>query len=165
MTKPDTLYHASTNREIQLLEPREDGARFPGEGPLVFATPYKHVAAMFLPPKNGGSVEISIFDEKPVIVICSNPNSFCRLDGGGAIYELPTDTFTSDASIGMRETEWTSLLPVKPLSKTVYETSLDAMNETGVAVYFVDTKTFANIQNSGNHGFAIISSLIPFVKK
>jgi hypothetical protein len=36
--KPQYLYHASSNKDIKIFEPRAESARHPKEGPKVFAT-------------------------------------------------------------------------------------------------------------------------------
>ncbi len=52
MNKPDILYHASGNNNLVQLDPRTDEERLAHYGaPLLFATPHKPLAAMFLAPK------------------------------------------------------------------------------------------------------------------
>lgn len=46
--KPAALYHASGNRDIEEFEPRNRHTRDRSEGPVVFGTPDKAVASMFL---------------------------------------------------------------------------------------------------------------------
>lgn len=158
-----TLYHASANPDITEFEPREESSRYPGEGPLVFATPDKRVAAMFLAPKDGGLAEISKFDEDAVLVIQNSADNFIAHDKGGAIYVLPSDTFTTDNSIGMQETEWVSKEAVKPISKEIYTTSIDAMRSMGVKLYFVDARIMNMVRNSSDHGMALLRSLPPYL--
>ncbi len=159
---PLVLYHASNDPNFSQLEPREESSRFSNEGPLVFATPDKAVAAMFLAPKDGGSVEISKFNDQSVIIINNKIENFKKKDRGGAIYTLPSETFTTDSTTGMKETEWVSKVPVKILSKEMYKTSLEAMKQLGVRVYFVNDKTFKSIQSSDDHGWEILSKLKPY---
>lgn len=162
MDKPDFLYHASPHRNIQLFEPRNDTPRFPGEPPLVFATGDKRIAAMFLAPKSSGSVEVTKFGDDAIIIISNTVEDFIAHDTGGAIYHLPADTFTTDPEIGMGEQEWVSSLPVAPIGKELYGTSLGAMLSVGVKVYFVTDEVLESIKSAEDHGFEIISSLHPY---
>jgi len=162
MKKPPVLYHSSANPDIDVFEPRNDTPRHPTEGPLVFATPHKAVAAMFLAPKDGGSVEIGVYGDRYIIIVNNTAERLKNKDKGGAIYELPSDTFPTSHSIGMQQSEWVSEAPVKPLKKEIYSSSLDAMANLGVEIFFVDHPTFKSILTSSDHGFNIINQLEPF---
>lgn len=163
MNRPIILYHASTSANIELFEPREESPRYPGEGPLVFATPDKRVAAMFLAPKDGGSAEICKFNDEVIVVVQNSADDFIAHDKGGAIYALPADTFTTDASVGMSETEWVSNQPVKPIAKELFNTSIDAMKLMGVKLYFVDERTMTEIRESKDHGLSLLRSLSAYI--
>src|SRR5215471_9784345 len=138
MTEPSALYHASTNTNIAEFVPRSDSVRDPDEGPRVFATPDKRVAAMFMVPIESSKVEISKFGDEAIIVINGTVEEFKAQDKGGAIYTLPSDTLTTDPHKGMKETEWVSAVPVKPIAKEIYPSALQAMLDFGVRVIFVD---------------------------
>jgi len=163
--KPEMLYHASTNKDIKLFEPRDVSVRTPDEGKLVFATPDQRVAAMFLVPSEIGPSEIGVHGDRAIIVINGTVEKFKAKDKGGAIYVLPSDTFSTDPKLGMGEMEWTSKLPVKPLSKNIYASALRALQEFGAEVYLVDSATFRAIQESEDQGWDIINSLRPYSGK
>lgn len=145
MRKPDILYHASHNTDIDELEPRNHSPRFEGEQDLVFATEHIALAAMFLSPK-GIPTEVSVFGDRYVIFINSSESEYKMADKGGAIYSLPSTTFETDMTIGMGENEWVSKVSVKPLSKIVFDSSIEAMNKHGVECYFVSDDTMKVIR-------------------
>lgn len=155
MQKPAHLFHASTNTEITVLEPRNEYPRYSGETPLVFATPHKALAAMFLCPSNIG-VEIGVYDARYVIFINSTRAEYERVDLGGAIYSLPVDTFETDTVHGMGELEWYSTSPVSPLEKTVYKTSIEAMEKFNVEYCFVDDPTFQKIKHDPGRALQLV---------
>lgn len=160
--KPEVLYHASTHKDITLFEPRDESVRAPGEGKLVFATPDQRVATMFLVPSEVGPSEIGMYGNRAISIINSTVEKFKAKDEGGAVYVLPSATFTTNPKLGMGKIEWTSKVAVKPLSKKLYTSALQAMQESGVEIYFVDDVTFRAIQASEDQGWSIISSLRPY---
>ncbi len=157
MKKPKVLYHASLNRNIEVFEPRAEHVRDINEGRVVFATPNKAYASCFIVENDGSWVQISGFNDVRVVII-SSESRFRKQDRGGAIYELPVDTFVHEIRGGAKD-EWTSRVPVKPISKTVYDSGLKAMLELSVQVYFVDKKTFKSIYNAKDHGISILRTL------
>lgn len=159
---PKVLYHASTNTNIKVFEPRDESVRTPGEGKLVFATPDPRVAAMFLVPEEVGPSEIGVYDGRAIIIINATDYAFKSKDKGGAIYTLPSTTFTADPKLGMGTMEWTSKVAVKPTSKKVYSSALQALEEFSVEIYLVGNTTFHDIQSSKDYGWTIINSLHPY---
>ena len=163
--KPEVLYHASSSKDIEEFEPREESVRDPNEGPVVFATPDMAYASCFIVPSNDNWSQKSIFrtqsGETTHVVIISDKERFQELDKGGAIYSLPSDKFETDLEKNMKDREWVSKEPIKPSGKIEYKTGLQAMLENGVQVYFVDRDTFEKIQKSDDHGFEIIKTLKP----
>lgn len=145
MEKPKKLYHASPDINVEEFEPRNNSPRYNGETNLVFATPHEALAAMFLAPRDI-SIEIGIYGHKYVIFIEADEPTFIRKDKGGAIYTLPSQSFKTDTVHGMKEIEWYSEIPVNPLSKIVYKTSIEAMDKFGVKRYFVDSQTMKKIR-------------------
>ena len=105
MDKPQHLYHASPIKNIKEFEPRNEVPRYDGEANLVFATPKEALAAMFLAPRDF-SIEIAMYDSKYVIFIEADEEAYDQKDTGGAIYELPTESFETDAQHGMGAVEW-----------------------------------------------------------
>lgn len=135
MVKPKFLYHASSNRNVEILEPRAESIRDPNEGPVVFATPNKTYASMFLVPSDDSWTSKGQFNEQYYHAI-SDEKRYKKLDKGGAIYTLKPDTFETDLTKSMKQREWMSKKSVKPVKKEVYESGLEAMKQLGVRVIF-----------------------------
>lgn len=162
---PKVLYHSSPNLEIKIFEPRREKVRDPEEGPVVFATPDKALAAAFLVRTDGSWVKIGRFSDNnkqtPWHLVTKNKRRFRKLDVGGAIYHLPPKGFSSDPTKGMGDMEWTNTKKVRPIKKEVYTSGEQAMKELGVNLYFVNRRTFRAINKSKDHGRKIILSLSP----
>ena len=155
--KPGVLYHASQNRQIEIFEPKAQSVRDPQEGPVVFATPHKEVAICFMTPYE---FQHGSFNRgESWFMVIPNREGYLAKDKGGAIYSLPPDTFKTDPQKGLKENEWTSKTSVKPLGKEKYGSTLQAMLDYGIQVYFVDEQTYKEIESSDDHGFKVISSL------
>ncbi len=165
IAKPAKLYHASWNKAIREFEPRNEKVRDPLEGPVVFATPDKAYAACFLVPTDDGWVKIGRYSSDgipgPWKVVVSDEQRFKELNKGGAIYHLPSQSFQFHPERNMGETEWTSTQPVEPSNQEDYDSSLQAMQQHGVDVFFVDKATFEAINRSYDQGKSIIDSLAP----
>lgn len=138
------LYHASQNKNLTAAEPKRTLSKDIYIGDFVFATTDKFLATMYLATK-GYATLLGSQDEQPNIVICADANDYLTHDQGGAIYELPSDSFTESPQKELSDYELVSLIPVKPLNKTVYDKSLDAMQDSGIVVRFVDKQTFDNL--------------------
>lgn len=146
MNRPPKLFHASPLTDITEFEPRNEYPRYDGEGALVFATPHPEVAAMFLSPRDI-QTEIAVYGDRYVIFINTDEETYRKQDHGGAIYSLPVETFNTDTEHGMGDTEWYSDMPVKPIEKTIYVSSIEAMDEFNVERFYVDTVTFEKIKS------------------
>lgn len=157
MKKPDVLYHASPNRNIEIFKPRNESVRDANEGPVVFATSQKDYASCFIMATDDSWTQISKFNSVRVVVV-SDRTRFEMQDKGGAIYELPSNTFIYDIR-GSAKDEWTSRESVKPIGKIVFDSGLEAMLKYGVQVYFVDKTTFKKITNAEDHGISILQIL------
>lgn len=158
--RPRFVYHSSSNPDIEELTPRRESIRDPQEGPVIFATPDKALATTFLIEKASDRwVNISYYGNILVVVICKEKEEFVKKDRGGTLYTLPSDNFDFDLNRGMKEKEWTSRISVKPVDKVTYESALNTMIENGVQVYFVDKKTFKEINEAEDHGKNIIAQL------
>lgn len=153
--KPAALYHGSPRKDLTLLEPREESPGHKLPGTYVFATQHKELAAMFLAPKVA-PMQISKFDETYLLVANCTEQAFRAADQGGAIYVIPADTFQKGDS-DMPKVEWFSLETVHPSSKELFTSSLDAMQQYGVKVYFADDVTYAAIQHAEDHGWQLLS--------
>jgi hypothetical protein len=155
MNRPTKLFHASPLTDILEFEPRNEYPRYTGEANLVFATRHEELAAMFLSPRNINT-EIGIYDNEYIIFINADEATYAEQDQGGAIYSLPVETFETDTDNGMREDEWYSKSPVKPINKTVYKTSIEAMKMFNVKRYFVDDDTFQKIRSDPANALKLI---------
>lgn len=145
MEKPLFLYHGSQNKNIRLFEPRAESIRDPTEGNVVFATPHIEYASMFIVSTSDSWTSQGRFNELWYIAI-SDKNRFLESDNGGAIYSLPSETFETDFSKGMKSSEWISKTPVKPVSKTEYAKGLEAMLAHNINIFFVDDAMFTEFR-------------------
>lgn len=155
MEKPTTLYHGSSNKEIERLEPSSKKVRDRAEGPKVFATPDKRMASVFMIGVDDSWGNSGQHNGTPFMVI-SDRERFESLDKGGAIYHLPGDTFTSDPEKGLGDLEWASSESVQPVHREDHESALEAMLNHGVQVYFVDKDTYHSFQTDHDHGLSIL---------
>lgn len=155
--KPKILYHSSRVSGIKEFVPNRGNYRDEDEGAVIFSTPNKALASAFLVESHGDYwMQIGFYGDIPVVIINADREEFIKKDKGGVIYAFPSDTFNYDPDKGMGDKEWTSRESVKPLSEVRYLSALDAMIENGVQVYFVDKKTFDDINNSDNQGYNIL---------
>ncbi len=155
--KPPFLYHGSPHKDIEAVEPRKEKHRDPEEGELVFATQDLAIATIFMTKDSRGS---GAFGEVPYVYIIGPRERFIENDNGGHIYVLPSDTFACDPNNkGLGVYEWTSKEKVKPVRKIEYPSTLNAMLENGVQVYFIDEETRRKIEASKDHGLSIYREL------
>jgi len=161
--KPQVLYHASPNQDIEVFEPRRERFRDANEGPVVFATPDKAYATMFLVKSNDSWVVQGRFSEAgingPWHIIISDRERFEQADIGGSIYEFDPGGFEYEPDKNMGSTEWTSKESVTPYRKVDYPSVLQAMIKAGVQVYLVDQHILDQIKSSSDDGYEIIQSL------
>lgn len=158
--KPAVLYHA-TNKEEEIteFEPRRESVRDPKEGPVIFATQDKAYALQFLVEGDNKTSIRGYYNNIPTVVICARREDFEKQDRGGSVYVLPSDAFDFDPSQSMKEREWTSRKPVKPISREQYSSTIGALIEHGVQVYFVDQETFAAMRSQKTVGFETLLTL------
>lgn len=156
--KPEILYHASVNKNLEVLEPRAETVRDKKEGPVVFASPDKAGVTIFLVPSNDSWTRKGRFGGIHYHII-SDRLRYEKADKGGAIYYLNSDTFELDETRGGAKNEWTSKVAVRPIKREKYESGLQAQFENGVQVFFVDKDTFEKIDKSDDYGNSIIRSL------
>lgn len=159
------LYHASQQRDIEQFEPRQESVRDPEEGAVVFATPDKGYASMFLVRASDSWTRRGKFDrDGPWHMIISDQQRFRERDEGGTLYRLPSSSFISDPGKNMSKTEWVSRESVRPIDGEQYDSGLQAMLDNGVNVYFVDQATFDAIRQSEDHGHEVLQGLTPYQK-
>ncbi len=158
--KPEMLYVSAQTKGIKEIIPMSGRHRGGNEGPIIFSTPDKGLASIFLVEGHNDSwMEIGTFGGVPYTVICMKKEDFIKRDSGGSIYEVSSDTFDFNPNLGMGEKEWTSNTPVRPNNETEFPSALDAMINNGAYVFFVDQETFKEIQKADDHGFEILSSM------
>ena len=146
------------------MKPRRESFRDENEGPIVFASPDMSYASCFLVNTSESWVKISRWSDDPKkrgpwYFICSDKERFKSEDKGGVIYVLPSEGFIADPDKGTGLAEWISKESVIPITKTVYESALEAMIANGVQVVFVDDEAMKNIEESDDHGWEIVSKL------
>ncbi|SRR5260221_925246 len=149
MKRPKYLYHASENKDIEILEPRMQSVRDSEEGPVVFSTQDKALATCFIVNTNDTWANMGRVNNI-IYFVCSDENRFRKLDKGGAIYTLQSRGFKVDLNKGMGLDEWVSKTSTRPVEKIEYESGLEAMMENGVKVFFVDLRKFNKFMNSYN---------------
>ncbi|CAN5625949.1 hypothetical protein BH23PAT2_BH23PAT2_02560 [soil metagenome] len=154
------LYHASTNKDLTSLEPKRTLSRDVYIGDYVFATSDYRLAAMYLVTR-GRPILLNVKESIPRIVICSNAKEYIESDTGGAIYTLPGETFHKTPQEGLEDSELVSEVAVKTVSKKVYETSLAALKEAGVEIYFVGEEQFDGILSNKNEA-EIVTRFSPY---
>lgn len=161
--KPSVLYHSSPDRNIEVFEPRALSVRDPLEGPVVFATPDKAYASMFIVPASDSWTTRGRFVDESGRgdwhMVIADKQRFIETDKGGEIYELPAEGFVTDPDRSLHGVEWVSRSKVKPIGRQEYQSGLQAMQDLGVRVYFVNAEVLKAIRESADHGKAIIDSL------
>lgn len=155
-----TLYHASPHKNLTIIKPQHTKSKDTYIGDFVFATLDRRLAAMYLATKGKGKL-LDVEANKPKVIICSTFKDYLKNDKGGAIYTLPSKTFSNSPQTELMDSEIASKVAVKPLSKKVYDSSIKAMEEEGIEVYFVSKKTFDEMLKPKRYK-EIISSLTPF---
>lgn len=144
-TKPKILYHASPNKNLLTIEPRNKNVRDKSEGPVVFATHNEVCASLFLVDTNDSWTSKGRVNGVYYQII-SDRKRFEEADKGGSIYEVSSSNFERKNNSGWQSLEWTSTSPVNPIRKTDYSSGLDTMINKGVQVYFIDKETFETIK-------------------
>jgi hypothetical protein len=158
--KPKILYHASPNRDLQVIETRQESVRDKNEGPVVFATHDEACASLFLVNSNDSWTFKGRINGVHYHII-SDRKRFEELDKGGSIYEVPSDSFErkiNDES--WQSLEWTSTKPVNPIRKTDYSSGLEAMIDKGVLVYFVDKEMFEELTKNHRINSNLLKTLV-----
>lgn len=150
----DVLYHGSNNSNIKVLEPRNIYFRDKNEGSVIFASPSIRVASCFLFKWDDSWVDLSVSlgstNVYEVTMIILDKNRFKKEDKGGSIYILPVQGFSFDKNKGMGIHEWISRVSVKPLAQITFSSSLNAMLDMGVKVYFLEPEQFQHYRLLSN---------------
>ena len=162
MLGPNLLFHASAVKGLKVLNPKRTLSKDKYIGDFVFATPSKPMASMYLAPREGGTILIEAFNDEPYAVINNTSKKFQQVDRGGSIYTVSSTSFSKTPQEELIGPELVSILPVVPISEKVYDTSLSAMKEQNVKVFFVNNDLFHKIQSAKDHGIEILSTLTPY---
>lgn len=161
--KPKVLYRGLREKNIQESSPSfNTKIRDKNEGQVVFVTPDKAFAMMFLVPEADDSWTIKGRINGQYYTVIADKEIYKKLDKGGSVYEIRNlDDFYCDKNKGMGECEWISRKSVEHASEEQFDSALKAMIDSGVKVYFVDKETFVKIKNADDHGISILSKLQP----
>lgn len=158
MQKPEVLYHGSPDENIEIFEPHVSYGSGEQFGKLVYATHDLATATIFL-AQHKKVMSSGHFGGISYVLITDSREEFIKMDQGGCIYILPSETFTTEKGRGMGEFEWASPVPVKPIKKVKYPSALKAMLENEVQIYFIDDITYEAIKSSKDHGYSILLEL------
>ena len=145
----EVLYHTSTNKDLEVIEPQRTLSSNVYIGDYVFATSNHKLAAMYLVAR-GTPILLNIKTAMPHLIICANPEEYRIRDRGGAIYTIPAESFHKTPQKGLEDSGLVSEVAITPISKKVYETSIEALREEGVEIYFVSKEQFDEIVNKKN---------------
>jgi len=140
------LYHASPEKNLELIEPRPTLSNDKYIGDYVFATANRLLAVMYLATKG---VATLMDVENSWIAICCNEGEYIANDKGGAIYTLPMNSFIETPQTSLNDYEFVSTRAVRPTSKIEYTSTLQAMIDGDITVFFVDEPTFNDLLESG----------------
>jgi hypothetical protein len=159
--KPDKLFRGTRKQGIEEFDPKNNKKfRDKNEGPVVFATPDKAFASMFLVPEADDSWTIKGRLNGNWYTVIADREMYEQLDKGGSIYEIDDlDDFYCDEQKGMGKCEWVNKEKIKPAKEEQFDSALDAMLRAGVQVYFVDKDTFLKIKNSDDYGMSILRKI------
>lgn len=157
---PRVLYHGSPEGGLATLRPEERSSRHPDEGPVIFATDSLPFALMFMSPRRHDDWTRKGCVNGKWYEVIADRERFLAGDQGGVVYALAGEGFYQPEGYGMRA-EWVSKSEAPVLEERRFPSSLRAMIEHGVNVYFVDAETFAKIDAADDHGAAIMATLTP----
>jgi hypothetical protein len=156
----EAVYHTSPEKDLKLIEPKPTISKDKYLGDYVFATSNKLLAVMYLATR-GYATLMNPDKDNPNIVICADKNDYLKNDRGGAIYKLPGETFIETPQHGLSDYEKVSTHSVKPIEKTIYRTSIEAMLDAKIKIYFTDSVTFNSLIGAKDQAKRI-SKLTPF---
>lgn len=150
--EPKYLYHASQNKEVEEFEPKKRGVRDPSEGPVIFASQDKAYTSMFI-VKCDNAWTIKGQRDNDYFIAIADREKFEEADKGGAIYTLNSKGFiTEPEQEGLRSKEWVSRKNVRPVSKEIYNSGLEAMKSSGVKVFFISYDLLNEINRMFDEG-------------
>jgi hypothetical protein len=163
MEKPKVLYHGSNDKKITEFEPRISKGQGEKFGANVYATHDFATAVVFMSKPHAWMTTGHFHDNAEsdflYVVIATSKEEFKKMDNGGSVYSLPSGTFERNPEALMDIFEWASQVSVKPIDQKNYNSSLDAMIENWVQVYFVNQELFDKIETAPDHGYEILKTL------
>lgn len=158
------LYHTSSRCDLSIIKPQRTLSKDKYIGDYIFATSDKILAIMYLTTKGNYSL-MNPHSRPPSIVIRSDETSYRKTDKGGTIYTLPSKSFQKTPQTELSDFERVSIVATKPLDKTTYKNSLDAMQAAGIEIYFTNQHTFDElVKAKGRQQDKLISQLKPYIK-
>jgi putative flippase GtrA len=155
------LYHASSRLDLKIIKPHKTLSNDEYIGDYVFATANKELAVMYLASK-GKATLMNTKSQPSRIIICDDEKQYIKNDKGGAVYELSPKGFQPTSQTGLSEFEKVSEQAVTPLRKNVYASSLEAMREHDITIYFVNKKIFDELVAAKDED-EIINQLKPYM--
>ena len=138
MEEVKNFYHGSPNRDLEELEPRP-ASFLEGKQELLFACPDIAGATLFLTRMYDDNSKKG-YDNGTYFFVIADKDKFLELDKGGTVYVLPDASFTTDERFWGRE--WSTKEKLKPVNKIHFYSSLSAMLDNKVKVYFANKETF-----------------------
>jgi hypothetical protein len=138
MEEAKNFYHGSPNSDLEELEPRPVSF-LEDKQELLFACPDIAGATLFL-TRIYDDISKKGYSHDGYYIVIGDKEKFLEMDKGGTVYVLPDASFTTDERFWGRE--WGSKEKLKPIHKIHFGSSLRAMIENGVKVYFTDPETF-----------------------
>lgn len=158
MKKPKFLYHGSPHKNLDQLKPQNRLLHRAEEDKLIYATPDIALASVFL-ASGKAHIGCGKFGKVWYIWIIADRNKFIKNDSGGHIYVLPSETFKVNQKSVFSEEEYVSTVPVKPNKVIEFTSSIDALVENDVQVYFISQEIYEQVQKSKDHGYLIFCNL------
>ena len=141
-----TLFHASTNKKMDVIKPKPTLSNDIYIGDYVFATPNKFLATMYLASKGVPTI-MHHENEQPSIMIMAGEDEYTKNDIGGTIYTVPAESFTNTPQVGLEDSELVSTEEVVPISREVYGSSIEAMKSMGITVNFISKDRFNELSS------------------
>lgn len=157
--RPKVLYHGSETEVEDELHPAAEHHRDVEEGSVVFGTPDAAFATMFMSPRPDDSWTERGRYNGVYYFACDDESRFLKGDNGGFIFALSPDNFDCDEKKSMGRCEWIARESVEPIGKRSYPSTLEAMIENGVQVYFIDRETLDRMKSAEDHGMGILKDL------
>jgi len=156
--KPDFVYHGSPF-DLEQINPSGNHKRDNEDGLLVFATPDIAFATMYFSPRADDSWSNKGRINGVYYFVCSDEKRFREEDKGGFLYTFDGDKFECNPDKGIGWCEWTNNNAVVPIRKDFSPSSLIAMIDNNVQVYFTKKEVLDEIKGVSDHGLQILRKM------